>query len=134
WELKGVPLRIDLGPRDLADGQATVVRRDTGEKLPIPLGDLPGRIEPLLDEIQAAMLGEATDFREASTTDVASVDEALEVGKEGVGRIDWAKLGDEGERRLLAEGVSVRLIQRPDGTIPATEDEPDLQAVVARAY
>jgi prolyl-tRNA synthetase len=134
WELKGVPLRIDLGPRDLAEGQATVVRRDTGDKLPIPLGDVPGRIEPLLDEIQAAMLGEATDFRESATTSVASVEEALEVGKEGVGRIEWARLGSEGERRLLDEGISVRCIQRPDGTVPATEDESDLQAIVARAY
>lgn len=134
WELKGVPLRIDLGPRDLAEGQATVVRRDTGEKLPIPLGDVPGRVEPLLDEIQAAMLGEATDFREAATTQVGSVEEALEVGKQGVGRIEWAKLGPEGERKLLDDGVSVRCIQRPDGTVPAAEDEPDLQAIVARAY
>ncbi len=134
WELKGVPLRIDLGPRDLAEGQATVVRRDTGEKLQIPLGDVPGRIEPLLDEIQAAMLGEATEFRESATTDVASVDEALEAGKEGIGRIEWAKLGSEGERKLLADGVSVRCIQRPDGTVPDAEDEPGLQAIVARAY
>jgi prolyl-tRNA synthetase len=134
WELKGVPLRIDLGPRDLAEGQATVVRRDTGDKLPIPLGDVPGRVEPLLTEIQAAMLGEATDFRESATTDVASVEQALEAGKEGVGRIDWAKLGPEGERKLLDDGVSVRCIQRADGTVPASEDEPDLQAIVARAY
>src|SRR6201994_3204793 len=97
WELKGVPLRIDLGPRDLAEGQATVVRRDTGEKLQVPLGDVPGRMEPFLNEIQAAMLGEATDFRESATTDVASVEEALEVGKEGVGRIEWSRLGPEGE-------------------------------------
>jgi prolyl-tRNA synthetase len=134
WELKGVPVRIDLGPRDLAEGQAAVVRRDTGDKIPIPLGDVPGRIEPLLNEIQAAMLGEATDFRESATTDVASVEEALEVGKEGVGRIEWAKLGADGERRLLGEGISVRCIQRSDGTVPASEDEPDLQAIVARAY
>ena len=134
WELKGVPLRIDLGPRDLAEGQATVVRRDTGEKLAIPLGDVPGRMEPLLNEIQAAMLGEATDFREAATTQVGSIEEALEVGKQGVGRIEWAKLGPEGERRLLEDGISVRCIQRPDGTVPASEDEPDLQAIVARAY
>jgi prolyl-tRNA synthetase len=134
WELKGVPLRIDIGPRDLAEGEATVVRRDTGEKIAIPLGDLSGRIEPLLNEIQAAMLGEATDFRESATTTAATIEEALEVGKQGVGRIEWAKLGPEGERTLLNDGVSVRCIQRPDGTVPDSEDEPDLQAIVARAY
>jgi prolyl-tRNA synthetase len=134
WELKGVPLRIDLGPRDLAEGQVTLLRRDSGEKSQAPLDAVPHLVGDLLDDIQAAMLAEATEFRDAATTDVTTVEEALEVGREGVGRIEWARLGTEGERRLLDEGVSVRCIQRPDGSVPATEDEPDLLALVARAY
>jgi prolyl-tRNA synthetase len=134
WELKGVPLRIDLGPRDLAEGQVTLLRRDSGEKSQVPLEGVEHRIADLLDDIQAAMLAEATEFRDASTTDVSTVEEALEIGREGVGRIEWAKLGTEGERQLLGDGISVRCIQRPDGSVPATEDEPDLQAIVARAY
>jgi prolyl-tRNA synthetase len=134
WELKGVPLRIDLGPRDLAEGQVTLLRRDSGEKSQVPLEGVEHRVADLLDDIQAAMLAEATDFREASTTDVTTIEEALEAGREGVGRIEWARLGSEGERRLLKDGVSVRCIQRPDGSVPAAEDEPDLQAIVARAY
>ena len=134
WELKGVPLRIDLGPRDLAEGQVTLLRRDSGEKSQLPLEGVEHRVADLLDDIQAAMLTEATEFRDASTTDVSTVEEALEVGREGVGRIEWARLGSEGERRLLGDGISVRCIQRPDGSVPAAEDEPDLQAIVARAY
>ncbi|HEY2052894.1 MAG TPA: proline--tRNA ligase [Solirubrobacterales bacterium] len=134
WELKGVPVRIDLGPRDLASGEATLIRRDTGEKRQVPLGDLPGLVTDLLDTIQSSMLAEATAFRDSATTDVDTLESALEVGKEGVGRIEWAKLGPEGERRLLDDGISVRCIQRPDGTVPESEDEPDLQAIVARAY
>ena len=134
WELKGVPLRIDLGPRDLAEGQVTLLRRDSGEKSQVPLEGVEHRIADLLDDIQAAMLTEATEFRDESTSDVSTVEEALEVGREGVGRIEWARLGTEGERRLLGEGISVRCIQRPDGSVPAAEDEPDLQAIVARAY
>jgi prolyl-tRNA synthetase len=134
WELKGVPLRIDLGPRDLAEGQVTLLRRDSGEKTQVPLEGVEHRVADLLDDIQAAMLTEATAFRDAATTDVSTVEEALEAAREGVGRIEWARLGSEGERRLLGDGVSVRCIQRPDGTVPASEDEPDLQAIVARAY
>jgi prolyl-tRNA synthetase len=134
WELKGVPLRIDLGPRDLAEGQATLLRRDSGEKIQVPLDTVANRVADLLDDIQAGMLAEATEFRDECTTDVSTVEEALEVGRAGVGRIEWARLGSEGERRLLGEGVSVRCIQRPDGTVPASEDEPDLLAIVARAY
>jgi prolyl-tRNA synthetase len=134
WELKGVPLRIDLGPRDLAEGQVTLLRRDSGEKSQLPLEGVEHRVADLLDDIQAAMLAEATEFRDAATTDVSTVEEALEVGRDGVGRIEWARLGTEGERRLLGDGISVRCIQRPDGSVPASEDEPDLQAIVARAY
>ena len=134
WELKGVPLRIDLGPRDLAEGQVTLLRRDSGEKRQVPLAEAPHLVADLLDDIQAAMLAEATEFRDAATTDVATVEEALEAGREGVGRIEWAKLGADGERLLLGEGVSVRCIQRPDGSVPDSDDEPDLQAIVARAY
>ncbi len=134
WELKGVPLRIDLGPRDLAEGQVTLLRRDSGEKSQVPLEGVEHRIADLLDDIQAAMLAEATEFRDASTSDVGTVEEALEAGKEGVARIEWAKLGTDGERQLLNEGISVRCIQRADGSVPASEDEPDLQAIVARAY
>jgi prolyl-tRNA synthetase len=134
WELKGVPIRIDVGPRDLAAGEVTLIRRDTGEKRQVSIAAVSGLVADLLEEIQAAMLADATAFRDAATSDVADVDEALEAGREGVGRIEWAKLGDAGERRLLTEGVSVRCIQRPDGTVPESEDEPDLQAIVARAY
>jgi prolyl-tRNA synthetase len=134
WELKGVPLRIDLGPRDLAEGQVTLLRRDSNEKSQVPLEGVEHRVADLLEDIQAAMLAEATAFRDECTTDVATVEEALEAGSEGVGRIEWARLGTDGERRLLNDGISVRCIQRPDGTVPATEDEPDLQAIVARAY
>jgi prolyl-tRNA synthetase len=134
WELKGVPLRIDLGPRDLAEGQVTLLRRDSGEKSQVPLEGVEHRIVDLLDDIQAAMLAEATEFRDASTSDVGTVEEALEAGKEGVARIEWTKLGTDGERQLLNDGISVRCIQRADGSVPASEDEPDLQAIVARAY
>ncbi|HEY5333588.1 MAG TPA: His/Gly/Thr/Pro-type tRNA ligase C-terminal domain-containing protein, partial [Solirubrobacterales bacterium] len=134
WELKGVPIRIDVGPRDLASGEVTLIRRDTGEKRQVSIAAVPGLIADLLEEIQAAMLADAAAFRDAATSDVGDLDEALEAGREGVGRIEWSKLGDEGERRLLAEGVSVRCIQRPDGTVPESEDEPDLLAIVARAY
>jgi prolyl-tRNA synthetase len=134
WELKGVPLRIDVGPRDLAEGQVTLLRRDSGEKSQLPLEGVEHRVADLLDDIQAAMLSEATAFRDAATTDVTTVEEALEVGREGIGRIEWARLGTEGERRLLGDGISVRCIQRPDGSVPAAEDESDLQAIVSRAY
>ncbi len=62
WELKGVPVRVELGPRDLDAEQATVARRDTGEKSALPLADLGKRIPALLDEIQHTLFAQAHEF------------------------------------------------------------------------
>jgi len=67
WEMKGVPLRIEVGPRDLEAGQAVLARRDTGEKEIVSLGDLMSRVPALLLEIQSNMYEKAKKFREENT-------------------------------------------------------------------
>ena len=59
WELKGVPLRIELGSRDLTAGAVTVARRDTGEKQQIPLARVAGAVAELLGDVQASLLESA---------------------------------------------------------------------------
>lgn len=59
--LQGVPLRVDVGPRDLAKKEVVAVRRDTGEKLTLPLADLADKIKGLLDEIHASLLSKAKE-------------------------------------------------------------------------
>ena len=63
WELKGVPLRCEFGPRDLAAGQCVLVRRDNRVKETVALSDLPQRATQLMDEMQAALLAKATAER-----------------------------------------------------------------------
>ncbi|KAL1129824.1 hypothetical protein AAG570_012768, partial [Ranatra chinensis] len=60
WELKGVPLRIEIGPKDLMNSQVLTVRRDNGVKETVPNGELVSRVNELLDNIQASMLQRAT--------------------------------------------------------------------------
>jgi len=134
WELKGVPLRIDVGPRELKDGNVTLMRRDEGGSRPFAIDQVAAAVPRILEELQSDMLAEATRFRDGSVVDAGTVAEAAEAGKSGVGRIPWALLGTDGERALLDEGVSVRCIQREDGSLPEAEDEPGLVAIVARAY
>ena len=135
WELKGVPLRIEVGPRDLADGNVTLVRRDTGEKAVVPVGGVAARVPALLTTIQDEMLAAATAFRDDHIVDAATVDEAIDAATSGWARIGWDALGrEEGEARLAQSSVTVRCLQRPDGTVPDDEAEPDLVAFVARAY
>ena len=134
WELKGVPIRIEVGPRDLTEGQVTVVRRDTGDKAQAALDGLAATVPGLLDDIQASMLDEATTRLADRSVDVTSIEEAREAAGTGFARIPWATLGEAGEAELAKHAITVRCLQRPDGSVPETEDEDGVLAVVARAY
>ncbi|MFG2738253.1 proline--tRNA ligase [Streptomyces harbinensis] len=135
WELKGVPVRVDIGPRDLADGTATLVRRIPGGKQSVALAALPELLPALLEEDQAHLLRESRERREARTTEVSTVEEAAEAAAAGGwARIPWARLGPEGEARLARDAVSVRVLVAADGSVPESDDAPGTVAVVGRAY
>jgi prolyl-tRNA synthetase len=67
WELRGIPLRLELGPRDLAANQGVLVRRDTREKKPVSLNTLGEDVAECLSTMQREMLGAAMDRREANS-------------------------------------------------------------------
>lgn len=67
WELRGVPVRLEIGPRDLAAGQVVLARRDTRAKETVPLADLRQRIPAMLDEIQRNMYDRALALRQELT-------------------------------------------------------------------
>src|SRR5215510_13444096 len=75
WELRGVPLRLEIGPKDIEKQQVFSARRDTREKAAIPMADLATRVPALLEEIQANLLARAIKFREEHTTEVSSWEE-----------------------------------------------------------
>jgi prolyl-tRNA synthetase len=134
WEIKGVPLRVEVGPRDLAQGLVTLVRRDTGEKTTHGLGSLASEVPSELERIQSDLLARALAFRDERTSDVASIAEALEAAKDGFARLAWDLVKGEGEATLNAEAVSVRCIQRQDESMPENEDEGGLVCLVAKSY
>ena len=134
WEIKGIPIRVELGPRDVEEGVGILVRRDTSEKTPIPLQELPQKISATLQTQQQDMLAKASMRLVDHTCQTTTIEEATEQAQEGFARIPWDTLGAEGEAALADKGVSVRCLLREDNTTPATLDEPDLIAVVGRAY
>jgi prolyl-tRNA synthetase len=134
WEIKGVPLRVEVGPRDLAQGLVTVVRRDNGEKSTHGLGSLAQEIPAALERVQTDILAKAVAFRDEHTRDVTSVADALDAAKDGFARLAWDLVSGEGEKILNAEAVSVRCLQRQDGSIPASEDEQGLVCLVSKSY
>jgi prolyl-tRNA synthetase len=70
WEMRGVPLRIEIGPRDVAAGQVTIARRDTLEKIAVPRADVATRITQLLDDVQRTIYERALRYREEHTITV----------------------------------------------------------------
>ncbi len=135
WELKGVPVRVEVGPRDLAEGNVTVVVRHRREKQDVTLGGVAGTVGTALATAGAELLAEAAAAREARTADAASLEDAVEAGKVGFARVRLGALGRDGEDRLAQHALSVRCLQRPDGSLAEPGDpENDLVAVVGRSY
>jgi len=91
WEVQGVPLRIELGPKDIAKGQAVLARRDTGAKSFEPLTDIPAKVLDLLVDIQESLFRKAKEFRAEHITDVNSYEEFKKVldEKGGFIRAHW---------------------------------------------
>ena len=88
WEVKGVPVRIEIGPRDAAAGHAMVVRRDTGDKQTMALDMLGEGIPSLLETIQRDMFERARTFRETSTQRVDNYETFRQIAEERSGFIE----------------------------------------------
>ncbi len=85
WEMRGVPVRVEIGPRDLENGNATLVRRDTGAKEQTPLANVATRLRELLEEIQRSLYQRALDFREENTHHPESYDDFVALFNGGPG-------------------------------------------------
>jgi prolyl-tRNA synthetase len=133
-ELRGLPLRIELGPRDLAHGQAVVARRARASKETVALQGLAARVPRMLDEDQQELLQQATALRDGRTRRARTLDDAKEIADDGFARISWQACGRDGEDRLAQSGISVRcLVRANDQPVDDTDDD-GLEALLARAY
>jgi prolyl-tRNA synthetase len=121
WELRGVPIRLEVGPRDARQGTARAVRRDTREKLDLSLDGLDERLEELLQSIQRSLFDRAFEFREASTHLVNSYAEfkAVLAERGGFLRAHWCGSG-ECEARIKEEtAATIRCLPLDEPDEPA---------------
>ncbi|MGH9308279.1 MAG: proline--tRNA ligase anticodon binding domain-containing protein, partial [Vicinamibacterales bacterium] len=140
WELRGVPLRIEIGPKDIEKGQVVVARRDTREKSSMPNDNLGSAVPPLLDEIQRALFERALKFREEHTTRVSSYDEfkATMEGRPGFVIAGWCGSA-ECEAQIKADTqATLRNIpfgsERISGTCVRCGKPSSAEAWFAKAY
>lgn len=89
WEMKGVPLRIEIGPRDIENGQVMVCRRDTLEKQALPIDGIADAVRSLLDAVHSGMYDKANAFRLSKTHDVTNMEELTRVVNGGFARGMW---------------------------------------------
>ena len=112
YEMKGVPLRLELGPKDIEKGQCVLVRRDTREKAFVPLEELSAEIPRLLKEIHDSLFARALENRESRTFSATTLEELTKIADERSGYIKAMWCGDLQCEEKLKEvaGVSSRCI------------------------
>ncbi|MFB6203686.1 MAG: proline--tRNA ligase [Candidatus Nanohaloarchaea archaeon] len=126
WELKGVPLRIEIGPDEMEEESVTAVRRDTGEQEEIGFGELSDSVEEKLGDIQESLYEELEEYLEENIRTAESKQEVLgTIGKNrGYVRTRWC--GDEACEEEIKEQVSAEIVVLPfsEDSKPATiQDE-----------
>lgn len=111
-EMRGVPVRLEIGPKDIEKNQCVLVRRDTREKLFVSLDELEGKVSELLQEMQTALLEKARNLREKKTYTAASQEEFVRVVEETPGFIKAMWCGDQACEDLIKEktGATARCI------------------------
>ncbi|MCH8878109.1 MAG: proline--tRNA ligase [Chloroflexi bacterium] len=138
WEMRGVPLRIEIGPKDVEQGQVTLARRDEKGRIRAPVEGVAQLVSATLDEIQANMLNKAREFMRENTHDPADYAEFKEVVKSGWADVWWC--GEEDcEAKIKQETKATNRViplEQPGGQgvcircgNAATE-----RAIFARAY
>jgi prolyl-tRNA synthetase len=134
WDLQGVPIRVELGPRDVTENAAMLYRRDTRDKIKVGIDSVVDEAQRLAGRIQMDMFDAATARRDATVSDCTTLDQAREVAQTGVARLPWELIGTVGERDLATGGLTVRCLQLSDGSLPESDDDAGALAYVARAY
>ena len=111
-EMRGIPLRVELGPKDIAAGQCVLVRRDTREKIVCPLSELEKTAADLLETIQKDMYDRAKEHRDSHTYDAQTLDEMKQIVAEHPGFIRAMWCGDRAcEDKIKEEaGITSRCI------------------------
>jgi prolyl-tRNA synthetase len=134
WDLQGVPIRVELGPRDLAENAALLYRRDTRDKNKVGIDNVVDEVHRLTGQIQTDMFEAATARRDAAVSDCTTLDQARDAAQMGVARVPWELVGVSGEQDLATSGLTVRCLQLGDGSLPETDHDEGALAYVARAY
>jgi prolyl-tRNA synthetase len=140
YEMKGVPVRIAIGARDLENNIAEVARRDTKEKTSLSIENLSGQVEILLEDIQKNMYNKALQYRDEHITEVNSWDEFVSTldGKAGFVSAHWDGTAETEEEIKQKTKATIRCIpldnKQEKGVCVLSGKESTQRVLFARAY
>ncbi|MEC9474494.1 MAG: proline--tRNA ligase [Candidatus Neomarinimicrobiota bacterium] len=124
WEMKGAPLRLEIGLRDIEKNSTMVARRDNGEKQQLNKNELVTQVPILLDQIQQALFSQALKFRDDNTYSVTSYDEFKDLIKKNSGFIKCGWDGDAKTEQAIKDETKATI-----RVIPINENPKDLLCI-----
>ncbi len=140
WEMRGIPVRIEVGPRDLDKGQVVLARRDNGDKEFVAREALPNRLPQLLEQIQGDMLKRALEFREANTRSCSDYDQFRKIIEKERGFVVASWCGDNDCEEKIKDDTKATIrclppgLQSESGKCIACGEKAAAAAYFARAY
>jgi prolyl-tRNA synthetase len=139
WEMRGVPVRLELGPRDLQNNAAMLARRDTGEKKQVSLDNITEEIISLLDEIHENLYDKAVSGLQERVFDCADLDTVKDKLPQGIAKIFWC--GNKECGLMIEEEIGAGILGIPTeqtegctGKCPVCGSDAGTQVYVARTY
>ena len=116
YELQGIPVRVEIGPRDMEKGQLVAVRRDTGEKTFLPVAEAPAKLRAMLDDIQASLFQKALKFRKDHTSRAATYAELAKLLDDPGGFVEAGWCGDAACEAKVKEETKATIRVLPLGS------------------
>ncbi len=139
WEMKGVPVRVEIGPRDLKNNAATIVRRDTGNKETAPLANIVDEVRNRFESIHDSLLEKAAKSLKERIIDCNKLEDVKKTITNGIARIAWC-----GERECglsMEETVGAGILGIPEGDLgrgagkcPVCSKDTENMAIMAKTY
>ncbi|RKX76906.1 MAG: proline--tRNA ligase [Spirochaetes bacterium] len=140
WEIRGVPVRVEVGPKDMGADEVTLVRRDTGERTLVKVSQVVEKIKTLMEDIQNSLFLRALEFRKGNTRPISDYEEFKQYFESDGGFAEsfWCGSSDCEERIKEETKTTIRVIpfNQPEkpGTCIVCGEKAEQQVVFARAY
>jgi len=140
WEMRGVPIRLEMGPRDIENGVCVLVRRDTAEKITVNINEINSKTEEILEEIQTNMFNECKQRRIDKTTTAKTLDEFINNidNNQGYVKTMWCKNVECEEKIKETTGAHSRCIpfeqEKISDTCVCCGEKADTMVVWGRQY